>query len=70
VQAVKLTFDWPSASWPWVSMLIAVTWNVAVGYLLGERILTSAVAGVVYGLMASGLYSAVKAHVEQIRTSR
>jgi len=64
LQALKMTVEWPPAVWPWCAIGIAVLWNVVLGTLLGYAVQPSAIGGIVYGLMASGLYSAVKAHVE------
>jgi hypothetical protein len=63
VQAFKRTFNWPPAAWPWVAILVAVVWNATLGYLLGYGVWASAVGGIAYGLMSSGLYSAARAHL-------
>ncbi len=51
----------PDAYWPGVSIFWGVVLNLALAYLLGLHYESAALAGVVAGLFASGLYAAGKA---------
>lgn len=58
VQVVKI--GWPAMGkrwYPLVTLLIAVGWNLTLGYLDGVNLGLAAVLGVVTGLAASGLYT-------------
>lgn len=61
IQMVKLTIpETPDRFWPLASVVIAVVFNVLLGWKLGTDLYLAAILGLVSGLAASGLYSQTK----------
>ena len=48
----------PRRAYPVTAIALGVAWNVAAAAVLGEPLALAALAGIVTGLAASGLYSA------------
>ena len=64
IQLAKITIpETPDRFWPLASVIIAVVFNVMLGWRLGSDMAIAGVIGLVAGLAASGLYSQAKTYV-------